>query len=83
MIEPYRRDLQLEAKAHVRVQAEVDKQFEEGILPDPTSSDFVRTLHREFYRAAPESMLLIKAADRELEMEPGAWRLALHAGTRR
>src|SRR5215469_5978142 len=32
-----RRDLQLEAKAHVRVQAEVDKQFQEGTLPDPTS----------------------------------------------
>src|ERR1700685_895081 len=32
-----RRDLQLEAKAHVRVQAEVDKLFREGRLPDPTS----------------------------------------------
>ena len=32
-----RRDLQLEAKAHVRVQAEVDELFADGRLPDPTS----------------------------------------------
>jgi Fic family protein len=69
-----RRDLQLEAKAHVRVQAEVDQQFREGTLPDPTSSEFIRFLHREFYRDAPESMLLFKATDREVVMEPGAWR---------
>lgn len=69
-----RRDLQLEAKAHVRVQAEVDSQFAGGILPDPTSSEFIRSLHREFYRDAPESMLLIKAADREFMMQPGEWR---------
>jgi Fic family protein len=69
-----RRDLQLEAKAHVRVQAEVDRQFAEGTLPDPTSTEFIRFLHREFYRDAPESMLLIKAADREFMMEPGQWR---------
>ncbi len=69
-----RRDLQLEAKAHVRVQAEVDRQFREGALPDPTSSEFLRFLHREFYRDAPESMLLIKATDRQFTMQPGEWR---------
>jgi Fic family protein len=69
-----RRDLQLEAKAHVRVQAEVDRQFAERKLPDPTSSEFIRFLHREFYRDAPESMLLIKATDREFLMQPGEWR---------
>ncbi len=69
-----RRDLQLEAKAHVRVQAEVDKQFREGTLSDPTSTQFLRFLHREFYRDAPVSMLLIKAADREFVMQPGEWR---------
>ena len=63
-----RRDLQLEAKAHVRVQAEVDKLFADGRLPDPTSSEFILYLHREFYRDAPESMLLIKGAGREFMM---------------
>jgi Fic family protein len=69
-----RRDLQLEAKAHVRVQAEVDELFTDGRLPDPTSSDFILYLHREFYRDAPESMLRIKGAGREFMMEPGEWR---------
>ena len=69
-----RRDLQLEAKAHVRVQAEVDELFANGRLPDPTSSDFILYLHRKFYRDAPESMLRIKGAGREFVMEPGGWR---------
>ena len=69
-----RRDLQLEAKAHVRVQAEVDELFADGRLPDPTSSEFILYLHREFYRDAPESMLRIKGGGREFVMEPGKWR---------
>jgi Fic family protein len=69
-----RRDLELEATAHVRVQAEVDRLFADGRLPDPTSSDFILYLHREFYRDAPESMLRIKGAGREFVMEPGKWR---------
>jgi Fic family protein len=69
-----RRNLQLEAKAHVRVQAEIDRLFADGRLPDPTSSDFILNLHLSFYRDAPESMLLIKGAGREFRMEPGQWR---------
>jgi Fic family protein len=41
-----RRDLQLEAKAHVRIQAEVDELFADGRLSDPTSSKFILYLHR-------------------------------------
>jgi Fic family protein len=69
-----RRDLQLEAKAHMRVQAEIDQQFVAGSLPDPTSTQFILHLHREFYRDAPESMLRIKGLGREFMMEPGKWR---------
>lgn len=72
-----RRNLQLEAKAHVRVQAEIDQLFAEGRLPDPTSSEFILHLHREFYRDAPESMLRITGNGREFLMEPGKWR-SLH-----
>src|SRR5438876_3247211 len=48
-----RRNLQLEAAAHVRVQGEVDRMAAEGRLPEPASRDFVRWLHGEFYRDAP------------------------------
>ena len=69
-----RRDLQLEAAAHVRVQRDVDRMAGEGVLPAPASRDFLRWLHREFYSDAPESMLLIQTPERVLRMTPGEWR---------
>jgi Fic family protein len=69
-----RRDLQIEARAHVRVQAEIDRAFAEGRLPDPTSTKFIQHLHREFYHDAPESMLRLEGAGREFRMKPGEWR---------
>jgi Fic family protein len=69
-----RRDLQLEAAAHVRVQREVDRMAGEGVLPAPASGDFLRWLHREFYCDAPESVLLIQTPGRVLRMTPGEWR---------
>ena len=70
-----RRNLQLEAAAHVRVQAEVDGMAAEGRLPEPAATDFIQWLHREFYRDAPPEMLRIQGAGRHLMMRPGEWRL--------
>jgi len=69
-----RRNLQIEAAAHVRVQAEIDGMAAEGRLREPASVDFIQWLHREFYREAPEPMLRIKGAGRDLRMKPGEWR---------
>jgi Fic family protein len=69
-----RRHLQIEAAAHVRVQADIDRRFADGVLPDPVSADFLKSLHREFYRDAPEAMLLIKQAHHAFVMEPGRFR---------
>jgi Fic family protein len=69
-----RRNLQLEAASHVRVQTEVDRLAAENRLPEPASPDFIRWLHREFYRDAPEEMLRMEGAGRAFIMEPGAWR---------
>ncbi|MGH8195044.1 MAG: Fic family protein, partial [Woeseiaceae bacterium] len=69
-----RRNRQLEAAAHVRVQADVDRLAAEQGLPEPTSSDFIRWLHREFYRDAPPEMLRIRGDNAEFTMEPGIWR---------
>src|SRR5256885_9230959 len=50
-----RRNLQLEAAAHVRVQREIDRKGALGELGEPAAAEFIRELHREFYRdAAPE-----------------------------
>jgi Fic family protein len=69
-----RRNLQLEAAAHVRVQAEVDGLAAEDRLPEPASAEFVRWLHREFYRELPDKMLHVGGAGREFAMQPGEWR---------
>jgi Fic family protein len=69
-----RRNLQIEAAAHVRVQAEVDRLAAKGQLPEPASIDFIRWLHKEFYRDAPRAMLRIRGAGREFIMTPGKWR---------
>lgn len=69
-----RRNLQIEAAAHVRVQAEIDRRAAEGDLPEPASTEFIRWLHREFYRDAPPEMLRITGAGREFTMTPGEWR---------
>lgn len=69
-----RRNLQMEALAHIRVQTEIDKQFEAGTLPEPASGAFIKWLHKEFYKDAPDSVLIITGAGRELKMIPGEWR---------
>lgn len=74
-----RRNLQVEAAAHVRVQTEVDKMAAENRLPEPASREFIRWLHREFYQGAPDEMLRVRGRDREIVMQPGKWRsLAEH-----
>jgi Fic family protein len=69
-----RRNLQIEAAAHVRVQRQLDRMAAEGKLPEPASMEFIRWLHREFYSDASKEMLTIRGAEREFVMEPGAWR---------
>ncbi len=68
------RDLQIEAAAHVRVQAAVDAMADEGKLPEPASAGFICWLHKEFYRDASDEMLTIKGKDRKFMMVPGEWR---------
>ncbi|HLH96372.1 MAG TPA: Fic family protein [Xanthobacteraceae bacterium] len=71
-----RRNLQVEAAAHVHLQSEIDRMAREGTLPEPASRDFILRLHRDFYKDAPPEMLLIGAGDRAFTMEPGKWRAA-------
>lgn len=69
-----RRNLQYEARAHVRVQAAIDRMAIENQLPEPASTEFLRWLHREFYHDASEEMLRIKGSKHEFIMQPGEWR---------
>lgn len=69
-----RRNLQLEARAHIRIQKMIDEEFAAGTLPPATSVAFIQRLHREFYRDAPEAMLRIEGAGRSFLMAPGELR---------
>lgn len=69
-----RRNLQIEAAAHVRVQAEIDRMAAAGELPEPASREFICWLHKEFYRGASAAMLHVRGRDREYIMRPGEWR---------
>jgi Fic family protein len=69
-----RRNLQLEARQHIRLQRQIDRSFAEGTLPEPAATAFIRHLHRDFYREAPQAMLLVEGAGRRFLMAPGELR---------
>jgi Fic family protein len=70
-----RRDLQIEARAHIRVQRDLEVRFAKGEVREPASCEFLRGLHRDFYQGVPPSMLQVVASDgRQFEMVPGEFR---------
>jgi Fic family protein len=75
-IEPERRNLQLEARSHIRVQATIDRLEAEGKMGEPTEPAFIRSLHEQFYSDAPAELLTITRADGSYRMQPGVFRHA-------
>lgn len=69
-----RRNLQLEAASHVKVQAKIDQMAADGALTEPASLDFATWLHAEFYRDVPEPMLHVRRKDPSFVMRPGEFR---------
>lgn len=69
-----RRNLQLEAASHVRLQEKIDRLAAASKLPEPASVDFLKWLHAEFYRDVPEALLHIRKNEATYVMRPGEWR---------
>lgn len=69
-----RRNLQLEAAAHVKVQAKIDEMAAHNQLPEPASKEFICWIHKEFYKNAPKEFLKIKGDKMSFTMVPGKWR---------
>ena len=69
-----RRNLQIEARAHIRLQRDIDRRYQLGELPEPGSVSFIRQLHRSFYQDTPDAMLLIRGKDHAVRMVPGEFR---------
>jgi len=74
-IEPERRPLALEAKAHVEVQRWIDEMALRGDLTTPTSINFITTLHEKFYAEMPDEFRFVERPDgTNVEIVPGAFR---------
>jgi Fic family protein len=71
-----RRNLQLEARIHVRLQEAIDRKFAEQTLPDPASVEFLTWVHREFYKDLPSEFRHIRSTTRTLDVDPGRMREA-------
>ena len=56
--EPEKRNLQLEALAHIEVQRQIDSQTDEPA--DPVSRNYIRWLHREFCSRLPADLLWVR-----------------------
>ncbi len=71
--DPRQRELQLEAKAHIEVQREIDL----GNTPEQVmSGEYLQWIHREFYHRLPPTMLTIGNAEstKQIQIVPGEWR---------
>ncbi|HKM65352.1 MAG TPA: Fic family protein [Acidisphaera sp.] len=71
--EPKRRDLQLEAAAHIAVQAAIDT---DAIDANQPLSALAAEIHRQFYDRLPDSLRWVEelGSVRRVEVIPGQWR---------
>jgi len=72
--EPERRNLQLEARAHIRVQQAIDQLQAQRTLTEPAAPSFIRWVHEQFYADAPAELLTISRAGGSYRMQPGVFR---------
>src|SRR5437899_9555524 len=56
--EPNKRNLQLEAVAHIEVQRKIDSGADDAALP--TSAKYIQWLHREFESRLPDELLWVE-----------------------
>jgi Fic family protein len=69
--EPEKRNLQLEAVAHIEVQRQIDSGTDEA--SEPVSKAYIQWLHREFCSRLPEALLWVENPDtgERLHIVPG------------
>ena len=71
--EPRKRDLQLEARAHVTVQQWIDQ---DGLAGRAATADGIREVHRRFCELLPDDLLWVEHPDsgERIRIEPGVLR---------
>jgi Fic family protein len=70
-----KRDLQKEAFAHINVHKDISGEFRDGSGPIPSSSDYLRLIHKKFYDYLPEDFRFVKTKEGDIkEVIPGEFR---------
>jgi Fic family protein len=70
-----KRDLQMEAHAHIGVHRGLSEEFLSGNVSNPFSATFLRDIHRKFYEHLPATFKSVKSKEGELmEVIPGEFR---------
>jgi Fic family protein len=59
-IDPERRELVLEAKAHITVQQEIEDLHNKGMLVSPVSPAFLSWAHRRFFEEMPQELRIVE-----------------------
>lgn len=72
-VDPEKRNLQLEAKAHIAVQAWID---DKGLIGPTTTANAIREIHRRFYELLPDDLRWVDNPDsgERLPVLPGEFR---------
>jgi Fic family protein len=72
-VDPKKRDLQLEAKAHITVQKWIDG---DGVGGRPTEPDMIREMHRRFCELLPSDLLFVEmpSTGEKIPVVPGKLR---------
>ncbi len=74
--EPAKRNLQMESVAHITVQRRMEMWLKEEAAKNIAGQEFLRSLHREFFRLLPEAFQVMTNPDtgRESRVVPGELR---------
>jgi Fic family protein len=74
--DPARRNLQIEARAHIEVQRAIEARLDAEPGTNVCDETFVRWIHEEFYRRLPHELRVVRhpTEPREAEVLPGALR---------
>jgi Fic family protein len=73
--DPAKRDLQIEAKAHVELERDLDRETAAARVR-PTAPDFIKSIHRRFYANLPERLKTLTDMDGKsfVVVTPGMFR---------
>lgn len=70
-----KRDLQMEAHAHILVHKNIAEEFSAGMIHKPFSATYLKEIHKKFYDYLPDTFKVVKSKEGKLKkVHPGEFR---------